>query len=103
MTCTLCGLASGEAAFCCAGCENVYAILVESGVVGSGQNFRDTDLFRQSLRLGLISNGSKGTGQRPVPASTQECVLCRDSSRHLFAGLTQFRGQASARVPTRQA
>ena len=31
MTCTLCGLASGEAAFCCAGCENVYAILVESG------------------------------------------------------------------------
>jgi hypothetical protein len=60
MTCTLCGLASGEAAFCCAGCENVYAILVESGVVASGQNFRDTDLFQQSLKLGLISNGAEG-------------------------------------------
>jgi len=31
------------------------------------------------------------------------CLLCRDSSRHLFADVTQCRKQASARVPTRQA
>jgi hypothetical protein len=32
------------------------------------------------------------------------CLLCRDvSSRHLFAGVTQGRRQASAGVPTRQA
>ena len=55
MTCTLCGLNSGAAAFCCAGCENVYAILAETGVIASGQNFRDTEIFQQSLRLGLIS------------------------------------------------
>ena len=46
MTCTLCGLDSGQAAFCCAGCENVYAILLESGVLASGQDFRDTELYR---------------------------------------------------------
>ena len=51
MTCTLCGLDSGRVrAFCCAGCENVYAILLESGVIASGQNFRDTELFQQSLQ-----------------------------------------------------
>ncbi len=50
MTCTLCGLDSGSSAFCCAGCDNVYAILLESGVLASGQNFRDTELFQQSLR-----------------------------------------------------
>ena len=31
MTCTLCGLDSGQAAFCCAGCEAVYGILHASG------------------------------------------------------------------------
>ena len=31
MTCTLCGLDSGTAAFCCAGCEAVYGILHASG------------------------------------------------------------------------
>jgi heavy metal translocating P-type ATPase len=33
----------------------VYAILRESGVLASGQDFRDTEIFRESLRLGLIS------------------------------------------------
>ena len=64
MTCTLCALPSGEADFCCAGCENVYAILLESGVVASGQNFRDTELFQQSLKLGLISNGARRQARR---------------------------------------
>jgi len=31
------------------------------------------------------------------------CLPCRDSSRHISAGATDFRGQASAGVPTRQA
>jgi len=44
-----------EIAFCCMGCANVYAILVESGVVASGQDIRETEVFRRSLELGLIS------------------------------------------------
>ena len=71
MTCTLCGLDSGTAAFCCAGCENVYAILLESGVVASGQNFRDTELFQQSLRLGLISKPSEEPAPIPEGAETR--------------------------------
>jgi len=65
--CGLCGLDCGKQAltrafetskldFCCMGCANVYAILLESGVVASGQNIRDTEVFRRSLELGLISN-----------------------------------------------
>src|SRR5260370_27625303 len=105
MTCTLCALPSGEASFCCAGCENVYAILLESGVVASGQNFRDTDLFQQSLKLGLISAGTE-TGQRPVPqdAETREavfhiggmwCTSCGWLIEHALAGV---RGVAAAEV-----
>jgi copper chaperone CopZ len=106
MTCTLCGLASGEAAFCCAGCENVYAILVESGVVPGGQNFRDTDLFRQSLKLGLISTGSEGTSQRPVLPNTEtrEAVFhiggmwCASCGWLIEHSLTRLHGIASAEV-----
>lgn len=42
--------------FCCMGCANVYAILLESGVIANGQDIRDTEVFRRSLELGLISN-----------------------------------------------
>ncbi len=38
------------------GCANVYAILLESGVLASGQNIRETEIYRRSLELGLISN-----------------------------------------------
>lgn len=66
-SCALCGLDCGrhpilrrfdhdERAFCCAGCVNVYSILSESGILASGQDFRDTQLYRESLKLGLIAN-----------------------------------------------
>ena len=93
MTCTLCGLAPGEAAFCCAGCENVYAILVESGVVASGQNFRDTELFQRSLKLGLISNGSEGTGQRPVLQDDATGLRCSHNATTM-----RFEESASGRM-----
>ena len=38
------------------GCANVYAILVESGALANGQNIRETEVYRRSLELGLISN-----------------------------------------------
>ena len=106
MNCTLCGLASGKAAFCCAGCENVHAILVESGVVATGQNFRDTDLFQRSLQLGLISNASEGTGQRPVlpDTETSEAVFhiggmwCASCGWLIEHSLTRLRGIAAAEV-----
>src|ERR1700748_2144101 len=66
-TCALCDLPIGrqvlsrvfdgrEISFCCMGCINVYSILRESGVIASGQNLRDTEIFRRSLELGLVSN-----------------------------------------------
>src|SRR5690242_21466840 len=69
--CTLCGLPTPNSRFCCAGCENVYAILQESGVVGSGQDFRETDLFKESLRLGLISNPAPNSDPASVPANAE--------------------------------
>ena len=110
MTCTLCGLPSAEAPFCCAGCENVYAILLESGVVTSGQNFRDTELFQRSLALGLISTGaggpSGGATPAPVPpdAETREAVFhiggmwCSSCGWLIEHSLTKVRGVAAAEV-----
>lgn len=64
--CALCGLpcrevpaarAGGveERPFCCAGCRNVYAILLESGMVKEGVDLRETELFQRSLALGLVA------------------------------------------------
>jgi heavy metal translocating P-type ATPase len=39
------------------GCSNVYAILEESGALAPGVDPRETDLFKRSLELGLVSNG----------------------------------------------
>ena len=88
--CDLCGLAVGrqpfsrsfdgeEKFFCCLGCMNVYAILLESGVIASGQDVRETEVFKRSLALGLIATGGQnGKGELPpIPADapTQESLL----------------------------
>jgi P-type Cu2+ transporter len=103
MTCTLCGLDSGHDPFCCAGCQNVYAILLESGVMASGQNFRETALFQQSLKLGLISNPAASPAKAP-PTETCEavyqlsglwCASCGWLIEHALANLP---GVAQAKV-----
>jgi heavy metal translocating P-type ATPase len=89
--CELCGLPCGkhpytqrvreeERAFCCLGCMNVYLILSES--CAPEQDFRETELFKRSLELGLISQGSerpaaapKARSQVPSDASGQELLL----------------------------
>src|SRR5947209_20250480 len=64
--CDLCGLDCGkrpisqrvadhERSFCCIGCVNVYVILSESGVLATGTDLRETELFKRSLEMGLIS------------------------------------------------
>ena len=88
--CNLCGLTVGrhpfvrsfdseEKSFCCLGCMNVYAILLESGVIASGQDVRETEVFKRSLALGLIATGGKAVTPNlpPVPqdALTQEVLL----------------------------
>ena len=103
--CTLCGLETRNASgFCCPGCENVYAILVESGVVASGQDFRDTELFRQSRELGLISNPSGD--ELPVPPDAETCeavfhvagMWCASCGWLIEHALARVRGVASAEV-----
>lgn len=87
-TCGLCELPCGrqplarayggiELAFCCMGCANVYAILLESGVLAGGQNIRETEVFRRSLELGLISNPAAPEPANAIDphAPTQEVLL----------------------------
>jgi heavy metal translocating P-type ATPase len=84
--CDLCGLACGrrphaqhireqERFFCCLGCMNVYLILSESG--GKGEDFRDTELFRRSLELGLISqpDSQPPAAARPDDSPSEELLL----------------------------
>lgn len=81
LSCDLCGLSVGHSQFkasyegvarqfCCLGCRNVYAILHESGLIGAGQEIRETELFRKSLALGLISNGDRDRPAHPAEAGT---------------------------------
>src|SRR5690348_12245606 len=82
-TCALCGLDTGarpilreDNVFCCSGCVNVYTILSESGIIGSDQDFRATDLYQQSLKLGLISRpDSRETPAIPANAEQREAVF----------------------------
>lgn len=88
--CRLCGLSLGrnpfvqshggeEKLFCCLGCLNVYAILLESGVIASGQDIRESEVFKRSLALGLISNGDRRVGKTapeiPPDVPTREVLL----------------------------
>ncbi len=84
-SCDLCGLGCGhhpysqrirehERFFCCLGCMNVYLILSES--VPTGQDFRDTELFRRSLDLGLIAKpDSKAEKVKAPIGPTEELLL----------------------------
>ncbi|MBN8729492.1 MAG: heavy metal translocating P-type ATPase [Acidobacteria bacterium] len=114
-SCALCGLPAGskpyggtfsgeEKRFCCAGCLNVYSILIESGVIAEGVDFRQTELYQQSLRLGLISNGAAESSGIPADAERRErlyhlsglwCTSCGWLIEH---ALSRERGIASAEV-----
>ena len=50
--------------FCCMGCRNVYTILQESGAIVEGADPRDSELFRRSLALGLVSNAQRPPAPR---------------------------------------
>ena len=76
--CDLCGLPAhapvaariGEQAhvFCCAGCRQVYQILVESDQLGDGQDPTQTTLYQQCLQMGLIAQSpSAPTSPSPAP------------------------------------
>ena len=113
--CALCGLSAGnnpflqnfaeiEKPFCCLGCLNVYTILTESGVIASGQDIRETDLFKRSLELGLISNRAEKEKdfQIPADAETKETLLhvsgmwCSACSWLIEHSLNNERGVVSA-------
>ena len=85
-TCDLCGVAAtkhpqvqafrGQAKrFCCTGCLNVYAILLESGAIEAGVDLRGTDLYQESLRLGLLGQGAEAAPPAlPEGAETKEAL-----------------------------
>lgn len=90
VTCDLCGLEAIkplkdifigiEKNFCCLGCQNVFAMLTESGLLTSNSDLKNSDLFQQSLALGLISNPNITTPEQvkfklPENAPTKEVIF----------------------------
>ncbi len=65
-----------DLAFCCAGCANVHAILSERGELGPGADPRETELFRRSLALGLVSRQAAVVSRdEDRPTATEESVF----------------------------
>ncbi|MDX2152357.1 MAG: cation-translocating P-type ATPase [Bryobacteraceae bacterium] len=60
-----------EKHFCCLGCLNVYTVLSESGLLEQGVDFRQSELYRESLRLGLISNRETNAAARTIPDTAE--------------------------------
>ena len=85
--CQLCGLPCGnhpystqvegvERFFCCLGCMNVYIILDESGVFASGQDFRETEVYKRGLQLGLIAQAARDSTVSGQSADIPEDGSC---------------------------
>jgi Cu+-exporting ATPase len=77
--CSLCGLGCGSKPieskdsgdtlmFCCTGCLNVHALLRARGILKPGVDPRETDLFKRSAALGLISTREEAASS-PATAS----------------------------------
>ena len=115
-TCDLCGAAATRnpqfqtsrdqaKRFCCVGCLNVYAILLESGAIDAGVDLRQTELFQESLRLGLLNRPEEETDFAiPEGTETKEalyqltgmwCAACGWVIEH---ALRRERGIVSAEV-----
>lgn len=114
--CDLCGAPTGrkprtqsfdavEKNFCCLGCLNVYGILFESGVLASGVDIRSTDIYLQSLKLGLL-RGDRDDGLQDLPpdADTKEALYhlsgmwCASCGWVVEHALAKERGIVSAEV-----
>ena len=63
-----------ELRFCCTGCLNVYSILLESGAIEAGVDLRQTDLFKESQRLGLLGVVEPPPATLPEGAETREAL-----------------------------
>jgi heavy metal translocating P-type ATPase len=116
--CALCELACGrqltarvfdgrQFEFCCMGCANVYAILRESGAIAAGESLRETEIFRRSLELGLISNpdsDAEPVSAIDADAPTEEMLLqvggmwCSACGWLIEHSLRKLRGVVSAEV-----
>ncbi|MBI2837771.1 MAG: heavy metal translocating P-type ATPase, partial [Acidobacteria bacterium] len=92
--------------FCCTGCMNVYAILVECGLAASGMDLRETDLFKRSLELGLISQRPAAPRLQAIPANApaQDLMLhlsglwCSSCAWLIEHALGRLRGVLSVEV-----
>ncbi|HTO94452.1 MAG TPA: heavy metal translocating P-type ATPase [Bacteroidota bacterium] len=114
-TCALCALRlprrphralheGEELLFCCTGCRKVFLLLAESGLLGG--DFRSSELYRTSLRLGII--GRPDDEPAPPPgAAGEDCaevvyhidgMWCSSCSWLIEKVAAAHPGVASARV-----
>jgi heavy metal translocating P-type ATPase len=55
--------------FCCSGCRQVFLLLAESGLLEG--DFRTSELYRTSLRLGIIGRPDPAPGPEALPADLE--------------------------------
>ena len=80
--CDLCGLpahaplnarlAEQTHTFCCAGCRQVYQILLDSDQLAAGQDPTQTTLYQQCLQMGLVARPNRAAKTEEGAAKTEE-------------------------------
>jgi heavy metal translocating P-type ATPase len=81
-SCDLCGLplrygsfkltvAGKTLHFCCLGCKHVYRMLLESSEAGDPSAFKETDLFKKCLEMGIIPESESDLKKRADDNGTE--------------------------------
>ena len=101
-TCDLCGLSTRHGAlvekqsgrvlqFCCFGCKQVYALLVEASEPSDPGNFRESEIFKRCLEAGIIPRSQDDLDKRLSQPAAQAGADSRssqaDSEHENFVGL----------------
>jgi heavy metal translocating P-type ATPase len=84
LDCALCAepCPAGET-YCCIGCRNVYSILLESGAIKEGEDPRQTDLFKRSLALGIVSNSARPAASTPAQTRIPDDAVSEEKLFHV--------------------
>jgi len=74
--------------FCCNGCKQVFQMIVEKHGSGDPASFKDSELFKKCLELGIIPKSEQDLVEKEkIPATREELAIPPEGERFLKLNL----------------